>query len=81
MVGGRAIRQSEVRHQRAREARIALRIAVKPCVGAVTEQDFVRSCGGRGAYQGTNDSPRGESIFVTWSPKIYHEARMARLTE
>ena len=22
-----------------------------------------------------NDSPRGESIFVTWSPKIYHEAR------
>ncbi len=21
-----------------------------------------------------NDSPRGESIFVTWSPKIYHEA-------
>jgi len=24
---------------------------------------------------GPNDSPRGESIFVTWSPKIYHEAR------
>ena len=22
-----------------------------------------------------NDSPRGESIFVTGSPKIYHEAR------
>ena len=22
-----------------------------------------------------NDSPRGESIFVTWSPKIYHEVR------
>jgi len=20
------------------------------------------------------DSPSGESIFVTWSPKIYHEA-------
>jgi hypothetical protein len=25
--------------------------------------------------QEPNDSPRGESIFVTWSPKIYHEAR------
>ncbi len=21
----------------------------------------------------SNDSPRGESIFVTWRPKIYHE--------
>ena len=24
---------------------------------------------------GLIDSPRGESILVTWSPKIYHEAR------
>ncbi len=35
-------------------------------------QGFERNRVGR---PGPNDSPRGESIFVTWSPKIFHEAR------
>jgi len=32
-----------------------------------------------GVYQGTNHLPRGESIFVTWPPKIFHEVTVARL--
>jgi hypothetical protein len=46
----------------ANEAKILSRIAVEPF-----EADAGRL--------EPNDSPRGESIFVTGSPKIYHEAR------
>ncbi len=49
----------------------------KVIVGALTKQVAKRSAKLRRTQdgQGLIDSPRGESIFVTWSPKIFHEAR------
>ena len=56
-------------------AKILSRITAEPFVGVLTERILcaVDTDTGR---QEPNDSPRGESIFVTWSPKIYHEARL-----
>ncbi len=57
----------------AREAKILSQLAVKPFVGALT----MRFLGMVEAYTGRLepiDSPRGESIFVTWRPKIFIEA-------
>jgi len=55
------------------KAKILFRLAVKPFVGALT----MRFLGMVEAYAGRLEpigSPRGESIFVTWSPKIFIEA-------
>ena len=61
----------------ANEAKIVSRKAVESFEVTLTEQDFVRSRGGR-RTAGAIDSPRGESIVVTRSPRIFIEARIWR---
>ena len=53
-------------------AKILSRIAVKPFEVALTQRLLCEVEADAGRLE-PNDSPRGESIFVTWSPKIYHE--------
>ena len=54
----------------ANEAKILSRLAVEPFEGVLTERHLCAVDTHAGRLE-PNDSPRGESIIVTWSPRIY----------